>query len=62
MAREIFESIEKDSGVRLKTLNVDGGATANKMLMQFQADILNVPVVKPVNLETTSMGVAFCAG
>mmetsp|Transcript_27913 Transcript_27913/g.65263 ORF Transcript_27913/g.65263 Transcript_27913/m.65263 type:complete len:643 (-) Transcript_27913:67-1995(-) len=61
-SREVFESIERDSGVKLKTLNVDGGATANKLLMQFQADMLNVPVVKPVILETTSMGAAFCAG
>jgi glycerol kinase len=60
--KEVFDAIEKDSGCELKTLNVDGGGTHNKLLMQFQADIIQVPVVKPVVMETTSMGAAFCAG
>ena len=48
--------------VLLKSLKVDGGGTHNKLLMQFQSDIINVPVVKPVVMETTSMGAAFAAG
>ena len=60
--REVFEVIEKESGVNLHSLKVDGGGTANNLMMQFQADMLGVPVVKPVIKETTSLGVAFCAG
>ena len=48
--------------MKLQSLNVDGGAAANSLLMQFQSDMLQVPVVKPVIMETTSLGVAFCAG
>jgi glycerol kinase len=61
-AREVFEAIVADSNVNLKTLNVDGGGTNNKLLMQFQADIINVPVVKPAVMETTAIGAAFAAG
>lgn len=61
-AREVFDAIFADSKVVLKTLKVDGGGTNSKLLMQFQADIINVPVVKPKIMETTSMGAAFCAG
>jgi len=61
-AREVFDAIYKDSNVLLKNLKVDGGGTNNKLLMQFQADIINVPVVKPHIMETTSMGAAFAAG
>ncbi|KAL7567495.1 hypothetical protein ACA910_009508 [Epithemia clementina (nom. ined.)] len=60
--REVFETIRADSGVELQALKVDGGGTTNNLLMQFQADMLNVPVVKPKIKETTSLGVAFCAG
>lgn len=60
--REVFEAIEYDSGVKLQSLKVDGGATANNILMQFQADMLDVTVVKPTVMETTALGVAFCAG
>ena len=60
--REVFNTIEADSGVELQSLKVDGGGTANNLMMQFQADMLNVPVVKPKIKETTSLGVAFCAG
>lgn len=60
--RELFEAINKDSHVSLQSLRVDGGGTANNLLMQFQADILNVNVVKPAVLETTSRGAAFAAG
>jgi glycerol kinase len=52
----------QDSGVRLAVLKVDGGATANNLLMQLQADILGVPVVRPVVTETTALGAAYAAG
>jgi glycerol kinase len=58
----VFDSMVADSKVELKEMRVDGGATANKFLMQFQSDILNVPVVRPEHLETTGMGAAFAAG
>jgi glycerol kinase len=60
--REVFDAIYADSHVLLKNLRVDGGGTNNKLLMQFQSDIINVPVVKPKVMETTSMGAAFAAG
>jgi FGGY family of carbohydrate kinases, C-terminal domain len=58
----VFDAIIQDSGCALQSLKVDGGGTNNKLLMQFQADIINVPVVKPVVMETTAMGAAFGAG
>jgi glycerol kinase len=61
-AREVFDAIVADSGVNLSSLCVDGGGTNNKLLMQFQADIINVPVVKPAVMETTAIGAAFAAG
>ena len=60
--REVFDAIRSDAVVELQSLNVDGGGTGNNLLMQFQADILQVPVVKPVIQETKSLGAAFCAG
>jgi glycerol kinase len=54
--------MEKDSGVSLKNLRVDGGMVYNELLMQFQADILGVPVVRPKVTETTSLGAAYAAG
>ncbi|HEX7393633.1 MAG TPA: glycerol kinase GlpK [Anaerolineaceae bacterium] len=60
--REVFDAMENDSGVRLTTLKVDGGMVVNNLLMQFQADILNVPVVRPQVPETTSLGAAYAAG
>jgi glycerol kinase len=60
--KDVFDAIDKDSHVSLKELRVDGGGTANALLMQFQADIINVPVVKPVVKETTALGAAFAAG
>ena len=51
-----------DSGVRLELLKVDGGATVNDTLMQLQADVLGVPVVRPVVAETTALGAAYAAG
>lgn len=60
--REVLEAMEKDAGVALKTLKVDGGMVYNELLMQFQADILNVPVVRPKVAETTALGAAYAAG
>lgn len=60
--KDVFDAIFADSNVELKELRVDGGGTANRLLMQFQADIIDVPVVKPVVQETTSLGAAFAAG
>lgn len=60
--REVADAMEADSGVRLSELRADGGMAANDTLMRFQADILGVPVVRPVNLETTALGAAYAAG
>jgi glycerol kinase len=60
--REVLEAMEKDSGVRLTALKVDGGMVFNELLMQFQADILGVPVVRPKVAETTALGAAYAAG
>jgi glycerol kinase len=60
--RDILEAMEKDSGVELNALKVDGGMVVNDLLMQFQADILNVPVIRPVVTETTALGAAYAAG
>ncbi len=60
--RELVEAMEADSGERLRELRVDGGATANDLLMQFQADILGRPVVRPADVETTALGAAYLAG
>jgi glycerol kinase len=54
--------MQKDSGEKLSELRVDGGAAANDLLMQFQADLLGVPVVRPKVLETTALGAAYLAG
>jgi glycerol kinase len=60
--RDVLECMEKDSGIRLKELRVDGGATTNGFLMQFQADILGIPVVTQEITETTALGAAYLAG
>jgi len=60
--REVLDAMEQDSGVQLTALKVDGGMVYNKLLMQFQADILGVPVVRPVVAETTALGAAYAAG
>jgi glycerol kinase len=60
--REVVEAMEKDSGIGLESLRVDGGMVANDLLMQFQADILNREVVRPVIQETTALGAAYAAG
>jgi glycerol kinase len=60
--RDILSVMEEDSGIQLASLKVDGGASANNFLMQFQSDILGVQVVRPANVETTAQGAAFLAG
>src|SRR5204862_7264608 len=60
--RAVLDAMTADSGVRLDVLKVDGGATVNDMLMQLQADVLGVPVVRPVVAETTALGAAYFAG
>jgi glycerol kinase len=60
--REVLDAMEKDSGVKLTALKVDGGMVFNELLMQFQADILDVPVIRPKVAETTALGVAYAAG
>ena len=59
---DVLKAMENDSGIKLKALNVDGGASANNFLMQFQADLLNVDVNRPENIETTALGAALMAG
>jgi glycerol kinase len=59
---ELMAAMQADSGLPLAELRVDGGATANNLLMQFQADLLGVPVVRPKVLETTALGAAYLAG
>jgi glycerol kinase len=61
-SRDVVEAMEKDSGVRLDVLKVDGGVTANELCMQLQADVLGVEVSKPVVAETTALGAAYAAG
>jgi glycerol kinase len=60
--REIFEAMQKDSGIALAALKVDGGMVASETLMQFQADLLGVSVTRPVETETTALGSAYAAG
>ena len=59
---DIMEAMKKDSGVDLNSLKVDGGMVANELLMQFQADLLEVPVIRPSITETTALGAAYAAG
>lgn len=60
--RDVLEAMEEDSGIKLKTLKVDGGASENNFLMQFQSDILGVSVQRPEVTETTALGAAYLAG
>ena len=60
--QDVLEAMEKDSGIHLKNLRVDGGASANDFLMQFQADIMNKEVLRPECIETTALGAAYLAG
>ena len=61
-SREVLDAMNADSGVDLTELKVDGGMVANELLMQFQADLLRVPVVRPKVIETTALGAAYAAG
>ncbi|MED4581156.1 FGGY-family carbohydrate kinase, partial [Bacillus atrophaeus] len=61
-AKDVLDAMEADSNISLKTLRVDGGAVKNNFLMQFQGDILNVPVERPEINETTALGAAYLAG
>src|SRR3954467_13160358 len=61
-SREVVEAMDADSGVKLESLKVDGGMVANDLLMQFQADLLGVPVIRPKVAETTSLGAGYAAG
>jgi glycerol kinase len=61
-SREVIEAMQADSGVDLLTLKVDGGMVINELLMQFQSDILGVPVIRPQTIETTALGAAYAAG
>jgi glycerol kinase len=60
--REVLEAMQKDSGITLHNLRTDGGMVKDELLMQFQSDILNIPVVRPVIQETTALGAAYAAG
>lgn len=59
---EVLRAMEQDSGIALSSLRVDGGMVVNELLMQFQADILGVPVIRPKMIETTALGAAYAAG
>ncbi len=59
---DVLKAMEADSGIRIKELRVDGGATANNLLMQFQSDVLNTTVIRPIITETTALGAAYLAG
>lgn len=59
---DVLQAMQSDTGIRLKELRVDGGASTNNLLMQFQSDLLGVPVVRPVISETTALGAAYLAG
>jgi glycerol kinase len=59
---DVIEAMQRDAGIPISTLRVDGGMVVNALLMQFQADILNVPVLRPRTIETTALGAAYAAG
>ncbi len=59
---DVLKAMAADTGILPTSLMVDGGAVSNSFLMQFQADILNVPILKPANIESTSLGIAYLAG
>lgn len=61
-ANDVLKAMQEDSGITLKSLKVDGGACANDFLMQFQSDVINAPVDRPVCIETTALGAAYLAG
>jgi glycerol kinase len=59
---DVLKAMEADSGISIKELRVDGGATKNNLLMQFQSDVLNTNVIRPTVTETTALGAAYLAG
>lgn len=61
-SNDVLHAMENDSGIKLKSLKVDGGASKNDFLMQFQSDVMNAPVRRPKCIETTAMGAAYLAG
>ena len=61
-SKDLLETMRLDSGIPIMNLKVDGGASSNKFLMQFQSDIMNVNVLKPIISETTALGAAYLAG
>lgn len=62
LTNDVLQAMQEDANIKLKTLKVDGGASANNFLMQFQSDIINVPVRRPQTIETTAMGASYLAG
>lgn len=60
--RDVLDAMESDSGIEISSLRVDGGMVVNELLMQFQSDMLNVPVIRPKMIETTALGAAYAAG
>ncbi|MGL4452022.1 MAG: glycerol kinase GlpK [Sarcina sp.] len=60
--KDILEAMKEDSGIEIKTLKVDGGACSNNFVLEFQADILNIPIIRPKMIETTALGAALLAG
>jgi glycerol kinase len=62
LSRDLIEALQEDSGKRIAALKVDGGASMNSFLMQFQADILGIPVIRPKMAETTALGAAYLSG
>jgi glycerol kinase len=57
-----MKAMEEDAGFKIKELKVDGGAVVNNLLMQFQADLIGIPVIRPETIETTALGAAYLAG
>ena len=57
-----MQAMEDDAGITIRELKVDGGAVVNNLLMQFQADLLGIPVIRPETIETTALGAAYLAG
>lgn len=60
--KDVLDAMESDSGIEISSLRVDGGMVVNELLMQFQSDMLNVPVIRPMMIETTALGAAYAAG
>ncbi|WP_337043196.1 glycerol kinase GlpK [Emticicia sp. 17c] len=60
--KDVLDAMENDSGIEISSLRVDGGMVVNELLMQFQSDMLNVPVIRPTMIETTALGAAYAAG